>query len=361
MTDDPLLNWDLRTAPVAERDLKDRLHEVGAGAMGRIFVVHGAQPSCFYKMYKEPGQHADRLDHLIDWRRRLNGDVLDFLDEHCAWPIVTVVDKAARTLGFLMKPAPTQFWFTPKIMTDSAHSTANANNRQTLKLSHLILPDKAQAVGVQAPDSGQRLDLLEDLAKIFNLFSQNGIVYGDVSENNVMWTVTPRPQIFLIDCDNARPDKLPGEYAGVAMSSTHGIWHDPAIPKTGFPGGESDRFALAMFCYRVFYQAWYDLSFEGATRELPLPRGTPVVPLQRVLELGLSENPRERPPAADWLKAVEATRRVLQLRASAPASPSSTGLTLPASFIPDWLRPRVTLVWMVVGVVLLGILLFLIL
>lgn len=355
MAEDLLRNWDQRDNPVPARDLLPRLRQVGSpGLMGTVHAVADVQPPCYYKQYHEPELHTDRLARLIAWRQGLGGRDLGLLEDHCAWPVVTVAAESGQPTGFLMRPAPPEFWFEP------VGPLGRARERHTLELSHLMLPVQAQAHGITAPQHWQRLELLQDLATIFDLFRRNEIVYGDVSGDNVLWTLVPRPRIYLIDCDNARPADLPAEQAGVAMSSMHAIWRDPALPQHGSPGMESDRFALAMFCYRVYYQAPSALSFGEDGPELDLPPDAHVLPLQRVLELGLSRNPAQRPPAADWIKATVATRVVLSRQAEEVAHAPATAAKVRLARVPDWVRPRASPAWIVLAVGLLAVVVFLV-
>ena len=277
--------WSSLTTPVNHSDL-GVLREVGSGAIGTVYEV-GAEPSCYYKRYSAPARHARRLDELIAWRLALEPGERDFLDCHCAWPLIAV-RESDDTVGFLMRRAPDDFWAD---MLGEAH---------TLELQHLIHANAARRLGVQLPTPQQRLDLLRSFARIFDFFDQRDIVYGDVSEKNVLWTLDGTPRVFLIDCDNAHTGQGDQDAGGVAIPK-NSSWRDPYLPLDGSPSLDSDRYAIAVFCYRVFYEAHAALSRDRDYVLVPPP--VPGLPdLQRALGKGLGA-PERRLKASDWLSA----------------------------------------------------------
>jgi hypothetical protein len=146
----------------------------------------------------------------------------------------------------------------------------------------------------------QRLALVGDLAGIFAFFDRHRIVYGDVSEKNILWTTLGSPRVYLIDCDNARPADFTG--AGVAKPRNDS-WRDPDLAKDGFPGLSSDRYALAVFCYRVFYGV--TASLDGEQTHVLLPDNVPHLPeLEQLLTAGLGA-PGLRPPASQWVSTLD--------------------------------------------------------
>lgn len=343
-----LRDWAARTSPVPEYELSFIGPQIKRGSMGAVYEVD-AEPACFYKKYEKPEQHVTRLRHLVDWRRKLDEQDLRTIDRRCAWPIVTVVDERNDIVGFLMHPAPKEFW-----------ARDSQDRIYLLELSHLLFPDKAARLGSPVPDRDQRLELLWQLTMVFDTLGRHDLVYGDFSEHNVLWTLTPDPRIFLIDCDNARPEGLPGQHAGVAKPRSL-VWRDPALPKDGlhFPDIRSDRYALAMFCYRVYYRVDSALSYEGTRPVLKLPDGEPVVPLIRVLPRGLSRDPEARPPASEWKKWLAATRMALLRDASRQQAneKSPRHRSLPSARGP--LTARSTL-WILAVVIVVAVIAFLV-
>ncbi|WP_433796352.1 hypothetical protein [Actinoplanes sp. CA-252034] len=258
------------------------------GAKGVVYVVDA---SCYFKEYLEPVDDASPLDELIGWRRSLPQSERDFLDEHCAWPLRRV-HRDGRTTGFLMTPAPDVFW------------ADMLGERHTVELQHLIHTAAAKRLGLDVPDRSERLRLVRDLAALFALFDTHHMVYGDISEKNVLWTVRGTPRVYLIDCDNARPADSP--HAGSVMARNEG-WRDPLLGPDDRPDIDSDRFALAVFFYRVFYGV--TASVDQDQGRILLPDDAPHLPeLEELLGAGLGLV-RPRPSAARWLAAVAAQRR----------------------------------------------------
>ena len=229
--------WPDRTAPVQLADLSI-VKDIGEGAVGTVHEV-AAQPPCYFKRYRAPSKHARRLERLIAWRRALPPAQRDFLDASCSWPLVAVAD-GDQTIGFLMRRAPEEFW-------------ANMQGQpHTLELQHLIHAGGAQRLGIRLPTSRQRLELLRNFAVILQFFDTHQIVYGDVGEKNILWTLDGAPRVFLIDCDNAQIGTEGLDSGGVAKPR-NSSWRDPYLPVDGLPTLFSDRYTLAVFCFRVFY------------------------------------------------------------------------------------------------------------
>ncbi len=287
-------DWTRRTEPVEASELRI-FHAVGnPGATGTVYEVAGLPP-CLYKKYVHPSIHATRLDRLITWRNSLSAEAREFLDSRCAWPLVKVTENG-QTAGFLMRSAPDAFW------------ADMAGERHTLELQHLIHTAGAKAFGIELPDQKQRLALVERLAEVLAFLDAHQFVYGDVNERNVLWSLEHFPRVYLIDCDNARPAGFPAASAGVAMPR-NANWRDPDLPAGGYPDTSSDRYTLAVFCYRVFYEGYLrpgtaKASFEDDRRTVLIPQDAPHFPeLERVFRYGLGR-PHTRPSGAQWVSVI---------------------------------------------------------
>ncbi len=281
-----MTDWIASTAPL-DRDLLPPAGDVvgNPGAKGTVHVVDG---STLYKEYLEPVADPGHLDALISWRRALPAANREFLDAHCAWPLRRV-HSGAGTTGFLMAPAPDQFW------------ADMLGERHTVELQHLIHTAAAKRLGLAVPDRQQRRRLVEDLANLLAFFDAHGIVYGDISEKNILWSLHEGPQTYLIDCDNARPAGSP--HRDSAMARNDG-WRDPLLGPDDVPDVDSDRFALAVFFYRVFYGV--TVSVDHERNKVLLPDDAPHLPrLEMLLSAGLGLA-RPRPSAAQWHAALTA-------------------------------------------------------
>ncbi|MEU4242400.1 hypothetical protein [Actinoplanes sp. NPDC026619] len=315
-----MTDW-LGPAQPFERSLLPPAGE-SVGHPGAKGVVHVVDESAYYKEYLEPIDDPGHLDELIAWRRSLPAGDRAVLDAHCAWPLRRVTD-GGRTTGFLMAPAPADFW------------ADMLGERHTVELQHLVHTAAARRLGLTVPDRTERLRLVQDLAELLALLDSHGMIYGDVSEKNVLWTLRGTPRIYLIDCDNARRAGSPNRNAAMARNDA---WRDPLLGPDDMPDADSDRFALAVFFYRVFYGV--TVSVDQGNGTALLPDDAPHLPtLERLLGAGLG-SVRPRPAAAQWAAA---------LRDADPA-----GVAAPAAAAPVRRRPTKMFASVAVGLVIAG-------
>ncbi|MBM2623211.1 hypothetical protein JIG36_47720 [Actinoplanes sp. LDG1-06] len=284
-----MTDWTGPDEPLDRRHLPPPGPQVGSpGGKGTVRVVDG---STYYKEYLEPIDDSSNLDELIAWRRALPDDARDWLDARCAWPLRRV-HTFRRTTGFLMSPAPDEFW------------ADMLGKRHTVELQHLVHATAAERLGLTLPNRPRRLRLVRDLAALLAFLDDHDMVYGDISEKNVLWTVWGPPRIYLIDCDNARPAGRPNPHAVTARNDN---WRDPLLAPGDLPDVDSDRYALAVFYYRVFYGA--TVSVDQARGKVLLPDDAPRLPqLERLLAAGVGPR-RPRPTADQWYEAIRNARR----------------------------------------------------
>ena len=86
-----------------------RGNELGAGAQGWVYRVHGQPEPSAFKKYKNP-RKADpsALKTLVDLPGQLQPSERDRLHQQTAWPLARVYDKGQLS-GFLMREIPGQF------------------------------------------------------------------------------------------------------------------------------------------------------------------------------------------------------------------------------------------------------------
>lgn len=299
-----MTDWLDRPEPIERVELPVIDTTIGSpGAKGQVYVV--TNDIC-YKEYFAPVDEV-HLDRLIKWRRALNDYDRRFLDLHCAWPLRRVL-RDGLTMGFLMRLAPDEFWIDM------------LGERHTIELQHLIHSNTAERLGVPVPSSAERLMLVRSLAEVFAFFDAHQMIYGDISEKNVLWTTrSGQARVFLIDCDNARPTDVVDSHQSFAMSRSDN-WRDPTLGRDSLPDRDSDRFALAMFYYRAFYGVTAAVDHEKAI--VLLPSDAPELPvLERLLIGGLAAS-KPRPAAQAWVTAIDTIDPVtLTVRQPQPAVP----------------------------------------
>ena len=171
-----------------------------------------------------------------------------FILERTRWPTTIVLD-GGRLHGFLM----------PRWRPSSTAGTGSprARNRRV----RLELPVETPAVRVQpascsrrpAADPAQTLALVRDLATMMATLHRYGLVIGDVSARNILWTDRPSPRVALIDCDGIRP----AGGRGVVTPKQSPEWDDPTLTNHETTQA-SDVYKLALAAYRAVWMASSD-------------------------------------------------------------------------------------------------------
>lgn len=153
--------------------------EAGRGGQGLVRRLDGV-PAVLFKRYLEPRRvHGPALAELVALRLALPPDDRDRLDAQAAWPLCRVVD-GPRCVGFLMREAPASM----------SWRTASGASRLT-EAQHLLYPEKPATQGVVRPDPEQRLALVLELLGLIDRLHRLGLVIGDLSHANVLWSVRP--------------------------------------------------------------------------------------------------------------------------------------------------------------------------
>lgn len=200
--------------------------KLGNGGQGTVFrLVDGT----LLKLY-HPGIAvlSDELRRLIDLpvgRGELSGAPL-------AWPSGRVFDSG-RCVGLLMPEAPARF------------ATSMAGQRRLLELQYLLYPRRAMWSDLELPTGRQRRRIAVAYVELFQVLHRNGVVVGDVSMRNLLWSLAGGPAVFAIDCDGFR---VAGRPPAVRPADTAG-WRDPARPREN--PLDTDRYKLALVTLRV--------------------------------------------------------------------------------------------------------------
>ncbi|MEV0743600.1 hypothetical protein AB0I75_00180 [Streptomyces sp. NPDC050273] len=274
--------------------------KVGDGGQGEVHAI-GGPGALLYKSYREPRKvDGAALAALVSLRQALGPADRDRLDREAAWPLCRVVDGAGAT-GFLMHRAPEAMTWT----------TAKGESK-LVELSYALRPPKAAWQAVQQPSPAERYALAVALVTHFEWLHAMGLVIGDLSQANILWTVRPAPAAYLLDCDGIR---LSGQRPVLEQADTPD-WHDPLAPP-GTVSVDSDRYKAALVIGRVLAQDAY------------VSPGKPLVPVPGVLDdrrqaavgrLWQQANGPcgTRPDMGQWRTAL-AGRDVIKLIAARPA------------------------------------------
>lgn len=154
--------------------------------------------------------NVPRLLDLIRWRRELPADERAELDARCAWPIAAVGDPD-RVEGILVRLADPG-------MFERRVSPTGAVTETPRHLDELTRgPERARRIaeryGVARAyyEPPYKLAVLGELLGTVTWLHRHGYAVGDLQLRNAVFTVDPRPRVFLLDCDSCVP--LDGEGA----------------------------------------------------------------------------------------------------------------------------------------------------
>ncbi|MFC7402184.1 serine/threonine-protein kinase [Citricoccus sp. GCM10030269] len=167
---------------------------------------------------------------------------------------------------------------------------------------------------------GQVVTVLVPLAQALQALHEHGVVHGDLSPGNILFTVQGRPAVS--DLGSSRLLGGPGQRTGTpGFAAPELDGRSPAADVFGDSGGASagpevlgrpgeaerpvDGLQPAADLYSLAAVAWFALTGRAPARtssRAPLPLIVPDIPLEvvRLLEAGLSEDPRERPTAEQF-------------------------------------------------------------
>ncbi|MFI8370534.1 hypothetical protein [Streptomyces sp. NPDC085466] len=211
-----------------------------AGGQGEVHTV-GGPGNLLFKRYLEPHKvDGPALAALVALRLGLVAEERLRLDREAAWPLCRVTD-GGRVVGFLMRRAPdTMTWTTPK------------GGSKVTELQYLLREPKAATRTIRQPTPEERLALGVVLVELVERLHAMGLVVGDLSQANVLWSLDPEPALHLIDCDGIR---ITGHLPVLAQADTPD-WHDPQAPP-GTVSVDSDRYKAALMLGRILAQDPY--------------------------------------------------------------------------------------------------------
>lgn len=288
----------------------------GAGEDDAVYQVHNLQINqkweAVYKEYRAqtlPGLDAAALERMVDLVPQLSADDRDWLLEHTAWPATLVTDNDAAC-GYLMRSVPTQFRFEFQTIGSSGLTATPARFDVLLNAD-----DYVAGAGLRISER-DRLLLLAELAVMLSRLSRLGVVVGDLSGKNLLFSTTPAHRCFLVDCDATR------------LNGTS------ALPQTQTPGWEifageeqvtthSDSYKFGLLAIRL-------IARDRTTRD-PGALGRKFPALAALAAESLAVDPARRPLPAAWIDAL----RTEALTASAiHAVTTESNPAAPMAYIP---------------------------
>jgi len=253
--------------------------QLGSGGQGTVHDLNGPGSGLVYKEYLDPGRvNSAELRALVALPSGMDAADRDALLAQTAWPRNLVLNGGIVT-GFLMPKVPSSFWWT------------SSTGPKLLELQYLLFPPKPLWSSISLPDAQGRLHLARRIASLFQLLHGQGIVVGDVSMANLLWS--EQGDVYLLDCDGTRRHGRPP----VTPQPETPDWDDPHQPASG-PDLDTDRYKLALLVSRI-------LTFTYDHRPGLPPALVPDLPPRVVTEvtarLAAAAGPRgTRPDAAQW-------------------------------------------------------------
>jgi hypothetical protein len=315
---------------IDKAQLAPHLNELASGGEGVVYLI-AHRPGDVYKEYKQVvrGQlNIAALRNLVAMPDQMTQTDRQRLMERTAWPH-TLVNTGALTHGFLMEKV------SPRYMRKYGLRT----HQKSVLCEWTYLVYQAQelpanmASDIPRLSFVQKIELLRDFAATMEIMHRYGIVVGDISGRNLLWTSNPE-SIFIIDCDSFRVDGQPGTTE--SKESPH--FMDPHKPKDQPTDKSTDIYKLAIAAYRaIWHDAQGEPTPESVRRNLPneVPGG-----LADLIARSIAPGPR--PTAADWKSGLDnllkfGGRKVI--RAKDPTNPGVRPVP-PAAGTPAAPRPR---------------------
>jgi hypothetical protein len=290
--------------------------ELGSGGQGRVlavdsFRINGQWPTALKTYAHDIIANLDStaLEAIVGFGIQLSPTDRAWLDQNTAWPSVVVEDKGA-VCGFLMRRLPQAFYF-------SFQTRMQGIRQKPADIAFLLNSDRyIRSSGLSMSDD-QRLALLEDVAATLSRLHAMDVTVGDMSPKNILFSLSPAPSCFIIDCDAMR---VQGRSALPQVHTED--WKLPDGEPSATPAADAYKFGL--LAIRLFARDQVSTDRTAITALSP--------ELGRLATDSLHLDPYRRPTPAQWNPVLAAARTTLQ---SAPAStfkrPGPSNISVPAS------------------------------
>ena len=303
------------------------LSELGRGGQGKVFSTSRSLKdppiSLVYKEYlSSVGPTIDdavlaSMPALLESLPK--AESLPLLS-HAAWPCL-IVEKSGRTSGFLMPAIPDHFRITMKL--------SSGPKKVIAEFQHL-LNDESYLVrrGIQLSDR-RRYELLHAAAEGLGMLHGLDISVGDLSPKNLLFSLSPKPDVFFIDCDAMC-------FKGKSVTDqfeTPGWEVRTVNPGEELATTKSDSLKFGLLALRLLAgdQSTWDLS--------KLPKSVPS-DVRALISAALNKRPGQRPSPSEWIAPLTAAIKKASKKMPSAASVAPNTITLPVTAIatPGWLR-----------------------
>ena len=265
--------------------------QIGGGGQGRVYELAG-NDRLAYKRYRDVRHiRGDAMTRLVQLRQYCRPADRSWLDSHFAWPMCRVVSDGV-TVGFIMRRASRSFMW----------RDATGRRRPT-ELQYLLRPPKRPWQQITQPKPSQRRQIALALAEVTRRLHRWNVVIGDISDLNILWTVKPQPDVYIIDCDGMR---IRACEPILDQTDTHD-WHDPR-QRSRIPGLDADLYKTALAIARILCRDPY----VSPGDQLDFVPGTLThreAEVRRLLAVAAGP-PGKRPDAALWVATLSGIQTV---------------------------------------------------
>jgi len=273
------------------------LTKLGKGAQGTVFRAQRAQLTLHGKIFGEAVYKEYHSDKLNEIEVSVLHEMVAFLSSlpfadganlvaRTAWP-VCLVEEGREIVGFLMPRIPPEF-------TINFRLPSGGSTRVNAEFQHLLNDDKfllEHGITLTDPD---RYELLYELAVSLELFHGYKIAVGDIYPKNVLFSLSPKPSVYFIDCDSMK-------FRGKAVLSKVETpsWDIRAIsPFEDLATPQTDRYKYGLFVLRLFAKD------QTTWNPIRLPPSVPDE-IRSLVKWSLSTNARHRPTMEKWFNPLQ--------------------------------------------------------
>ncbi|GAB3439668.1 protein kinase family protein [Actinophytocola sediminis] len=256
------------------------LERIAGGGQGLVYRQRDAPDGPVYKEYLP--RVVDDLDvtalrAFVRFAAELDDDDRGALLGRVAWPEV-VVRRDGVVRGFLMRQVP------PEFRTELRFAGTRSEELATAQF--LLNPQEyLDKVGLRVTERFQ-VEFLADTAAALALLHRLDIAVGDLSPNNLLFSLTTQPRCFFVDSDSMRL----GEHSVLPQGETPD-WRVGDLGDEELGTEASDVYKFGLLTARLF------AGDQHTTDPARIP-----VRLRRHVKWCLATDPGRRPGAAELLE-----------------------------------------------------------
>lgn len=272
--------------------ISQNIERLSEGGEGIVFRVRN-QPNLVYKEYKAnqlPHLNIQALEDMMSiigtWEASHQARLLS----RTVWP-QSLVAHGAEKRGFLMPAIEDNFYRRYGLRSNPKRVLCDWN-----QLSYQDAPLPAHMISeVPRPSVEEKIMLIKDLVATVDLLHQHGIIVGDMSGKNLIWTTQPN-RVIIIDCDSFRIDGR----KGVCVHKESPGWIDPTLQGRQ-TCKESDIYKLGVAAFRSL---WNDPS-SVVTPEVVNRSRPSDIPGDLISLIAASVGATNRPSSSDWVRRLD--------------------------------------------------------